>query len=64
MNKVMKFGVFILLISLGFYAGDINSSLLGVDLTSASQEIVSLFRIGFWALGLGVLISFEGVFVR
>lgn len=62
MNTLLRFGGFIILISLGFYAGDLNSSLLGVDLTTASEELVGLFRIGFWALGLGVLYGMSEVF--
>lgn len=62
MNNMMRFGAFVLLVSLGFYAGEINSTLLGVDLTTASQEIVNLFKIGFWAVGLGVLFNLSEVF--
>jgi hypothetical protein len=62
MNNLMRFGAFVLLISLGFYAGDLNSSLLGIDLTNASSELVSLFRIGFWSIGLGVLFNLSEVF--
>lgn len=62
MNKLIYFGGFILFISLGFYAGEINSSLLGLDLTTASDSLVDLFRIGFWAIGLGVLFSMKEVF--
>lgn len=53
-NKLVYFGVFTLLVTLGFYAGNINSSLLGIDLTSASKEIVNLFKIGLWMVAFGV----------
>lgn len=62
MNRLIRFGVFMLLVSLGFYAGQINSSLLGVDLTTASESLVNLFKIGFWALALGVLFGMKEVF--
>lgn len=62
MNKLIYFGGFMLFVSLGFYAGDINSSLLGVDLTNASDSIVNLFKISFWAIGLGILFSMKEVF--
>lgn len=62
MNQLIRFGAFIGLITLGFIAGDINSSLLGIDLSSASSEVVSLVKICFWALGLGVLFEMKGVF--
>jgi hypothetical protein len=59
---MIYFGGFIIFITLGFYAGSINSSLFGVDLTSASDSIVNLFKIGFWAVGLGILFSMSEVF--
>lgn len=62
MNNMMRFGAFVLLVTMGFYAGEINSSLLGVNLTTASQEVVNLFKIGFWAVGLGVLFNLSEVF--
>lgn len=62
MNKLIYFGGFIAFVTLGFYAGEINSSLLGINLTTASQEIVDLFRISFWAVGLGILFSMKEVF--
>lgn len=62
MNKLTYFGGFMLFVSLGFYAGDINSTLLGVDLTTASDNLVNLFKIGFWAIGLGILFSMKEVF--
>lgn len=49
------FGVFILMVALGLYAGNINSTLLGIDLTTASQEVVNLFKIGFWSIGVAML---------
>jgi len=62
MNKLIYFGGFMLFVSLGFYAGSINSSLLGVDLTTASDSLVNLFKIGFWSIGLGILFSMKEVF--
>lgn len=62
MNKLIYFGGFLFFITLGFYAGNINSSLLGIDLTTASDEVVNLFKIAFWAVGLGVLFSMKEVF--
>lgn len=61
MNRLMLFGLFIIFISLGFYSPSLNTSLLGVDLTTASNSLVNLFRIGFWALGLGFLFMIKEV---
>jgi len=47
---------------LGFYAGNINSSLLGVDLSTASDSLVNLFKIGFWSIGVGMLYKMSEVF--
>jgi hypothetical protein len=55
MKRLTAFGSFLLVTTLGFYAGNINSSLLGIDLTSASTEIVNLFKIGLWVIALGIL---------
>jgi len=61
MNRLQLFGAFIIFISLGFYAPEINSSLLGVDLSTASNSLVSLFRIGLWAVGIGFLLMIREV---
>lgn len=61
MNRLQFFGAFIIFISLGFYTPSLNSSLLGIDLTTASESIVSLFRIGFWAVGIGFLLMIREV---
>lgn len=49
------FGLFIILSAIGLYAGNINSSLLGIDLTTASQEVVNLVKIGFWSIAISML---------
>lgn len=61
MNRLQFFGAFVIFTSLGFYAPSINSGLLGIDLTTASSEIVSLFRIGLWAVGIGFLLMIREV---
>lgn len=64
MNIFSRFGLFILFVALGFYAGNINSTLLGVDLTAASTGIVNLVKIGFWMIGLSILFNIKEVFDR
>jgi hypothetical protein len=62
MNRLQVFGVFVAFVGLGFYAGNINSSLLGIDLTTAETEIVNLFKISMWAIGFGFLFKMKEVF--
>jgi len=59
MNTLTRYGAFLFFVSLGFYAGNINSTLLGIDLTAASNEVVNLFKICFWCIGIGVLFGGE-----
>ncbi len=62
MNRLTWFGAFMIFMGLGFYAGNINSSLLGVDLSTASDSLVNLFKIGFWSIGVGMLYKMSEVF--
>ena len=50
------FSAFIIFVALGSYVPNINSSLLGIDLTTASDSIVNLVKIGVWGLGFSWLI--------
>lgn len=54
-NTLFIFGVFIFVMFMGSYAGQINSTLIGIDMTQAGSNQVSLLRISFYSIGLGWL---------
>jgi hypothetical protein len=55
-DLLFHFSLFVIIVALGSYVGNINSSLLGIDLTTADESVVGLIRIGVYGLGFSVLL--------
>lgn len=60
MKKLINFGIMVLMFGLALYIPNLNSTLLGINLTTADSSIVTLIQLAFIIIGFGFLVKTVG----
>ena len=60
MKKLINFGIMVLMFGLALYIPNLNSTLLGINLTTADSIIVSIIQLALIIIGFGFLVKTVG----